>query len=132
VELSLNVEEQSAYYGRATFGESDWLDSEMGIEDYAHRGVPNIFLTATLGSRGTFNAAHFHNPTYDRLVADYIAALDPAAQREAAGRIQRLLLDETPIIAAYFYDWLSVTSKRIRGVRPTAMGHLFLDQAEWT
>ena len=132
VELSLNVEEQSAYYGRATFGESDWLDSEMGIEDYAHRGVPNIFLTATLGSRGTFNAAHFRNPTYDRLVADYIAALDPAAQREAAGRIQRLLLDETPIIAAYFYDWLSVTSKRIRGVRPTAMGHLFLDQAEWT
>jgi peptide/nickel transport system substrate-binding protein len=126
IELSLNVEEQSAYYGRATFGESDWLDSQMGIEDYAHRGVPNIFLTATLGSRGTFNAAHFHNSEYDGLVAGYIAALEPAAQRAAAGRIQRLLLEQTPIIAAYFYDWLSVTTKRIRGVRPTAMGHLFL------
>jgi peptide/nickel transport system substrate-binding protein len=126
VELALNVEEQSAYYGRAVYGQSDWLDSELGIEDYAHRGVPNIFLTATLTSHGTFNAAHFRNPDYDRLVAGYIAALDPAAQREAAGRIQRLLLDETPIIAAYFYDWLSVTTKRIRGVRPTAMGHLFL------
>ncbi len=131
VELSLNVEEQSAYYGRAVYGQSDWLDSELGIEDYAHRGVPNIFLTATLASHGTFNAAHFKNPEYDRLVAGYIAALDPAAQREAAGRIQRLLLDETPIIAAYFYDWLSVTTKRIRGVRPTAMGHLFLDRAQW-
>jgi peptide/nickel transport system substrate-binding protein len=131
VELSLNVEEQSAYYGRAVYGQSDWLDSEMGIEDYAHRGVPNIFLTATLGSRGTFNAAHFRNVDYDRLVAGYIAALDPAAQRDAAGRIQRLLLDETPVIAAYFYDWLSVTTKQIHGVHPTAMGHLFLDRAQW-
>jgi peptide/nickel transport system substrate-binding protein len=131
VQLTLNIEEQSAYFGRASFGQSDWLDCEMGIEDYAHRGVPNIFLTAALGSRGTFNAAHFKNPEYDRLVAGYIAALEPAAQRTAAGQIQRLLLDQTPIIAAYFYDWLSVTSKRIRGVRPAASGQLFLDQAQW-
>ena len=76
IDLTLNVEDQSAYYGRAVFGSSDWLDSEMGIEDYAHRGVPNTFLTASLGSRGTFNAAHFKNPEYDALVASYIAALD--------------------------------------------------------
>jgi peptide/nickel transport system substrate-binding protein len=128
VDLSLNVEDQSAYYGRVRFGQSDWLDSEMGIEDYAHRGVPNILLTATLGSAGTFNAAHFKNAEYDRLAASYIAALEPAAQRAAATRIQRLLLEETPIITAYFYDWLSVTAKHITGVVPTAMGHLFLAQ----
>jgi peptide/nickel transport system substrate-binding protein len=126
VDLTLNVEDQSSYYGRAVFGSSDWLDSQMGIEDYAHRGVPNTILTASLGSRGTFNAAHFKNPEYDRLVASYIAALDPAAQRAMAGRIQRLLLEETPVITAYFYDWLSVTAKHISGVRPTAMGQLNL------
>ena len=92
IDLTLNVEDQSAYYGRAVFGSSDWLDSQMGIEDYAHRGVPNTILRASLGSGGTFNAAHFNNPQYDRLVASYIAALDPAAQRASAGRIQRLLL----------------------------------------
>jgi len=128
VDLTLNVEDQSTYYGRATFGQSDWLDSAMGIEDYAHRGVPNTLLTATLGSAGNFNAAHFKNPEYDRLAAAYIAALDPAAQRAAAGQVQRLLQDETPVITAYFYDWLSVTAKHITGVAPTAMGHLFLAQ----
>ncbi len=130
VRVTLNVEDQSAYYGRATFGQSDWLDSVMGIEDYAHRGVPNTLLAASLGSAGSFNAAHFRNPDYDRLVASYVAALDPASQRAAAGRIQRLLLDETPVISAYFYDWLSVSSKRITGVRPTAMGQLFLDRVQ--
>jgi peptide/nickel transport system substrate-binding protein len=132
VDLTLNVEDQSAYYGRVAFGQSDWLDSQMGIEDYAHRGVPNTVLTATLGSAGTFNAAHFKNPEFDRLAAAYIAALDPAAQRAAATLIQRLLLDETPVITAYFYDWLSVTAKPVTGVVPTAMGHLFLAQVRLT
>ena len=129
IDLTLNVEDQAAYYGRASFGQSDWLDSRFGMEDYAHRGVPNTYLTASLGSRGTFNAAHFNNAEYDRLVAEYIAALDPAAQRDKAGDIQRLLLEETPLIVAYFYDWLSVTSKGITGVRPTAMAQLYLADA---
>ena len=126
VDLTINVEDQTGYYGRAVFGQSDWLDSEMGIEDYAHRGVPNTLLTASLGSRGTFNAAHFKNPEFDALTAAYIAALDPGAQRAAAGRIQRLLLEQTPVITAYFYDWLSVTGRRVSGVRPTATGQLDL------
>jgi peptide/nickel transport system substrate-binding protein len=129
IDLTLNVEDQSAYYGRAVFGSSDWLDSEMGIEDYGHRGVPNTLLTASLGNRGPFNAAHFKNAEYDSLVASYIAALDPATQRACAGRIQRLLLEETPVITAYFYDWLSVTAKQISGVRPGANGQLNLAEA---
>jgi peptide/nickel transport system substrate-binding protein len=129
VDLTLNVEDQGAFYGRATFGQSDWLDSTFGMEDYAHRGVPNTYLTASLGSRGTFNAAHFKNAGYDALVAGYIAAIDPATQRLKATQIQRLLLDETPIIAAYFYDWLTVTARHISGVRPTAMAQLFLADA---
>ncbi|MDP9083913.1 MAG: ABC transporter substrate-binding protein [Pseudomonadota bacterium] len=132
IDLTLRIEDQAAYYGRATFGQSDWLDCTLGITDYGHRGVPNTTLSASLGSKGTFNAAHFKSPPYDRLVADYIAAIDPAQQRETAGAIQRLLLDETPIIVPYFYDWLSVTSKDIRNVRPTAIGQLFLGQAHWS
>ena len=98
----------------------------MGIEDYGHRGVPNTFLTASLGSRGPFNAAHFNNREYDDLTARYIAALDLSTQRAFAGRIQRLLLEETPVIIAYFYDWLSVTAKHVSGVRPGASGQLNL------
>jgi peptide/nickel transport system substrate-binding protein len=37
-----------------------------------------------------------------------------------------LLLEETPVIYSYFYDFLSATSKQVSGVYPTAIGHLFL------
>jgi peptide/nickel transport system substrate-binding protein len=127
--ITLNIMDQGAYYGDAVPGKSNWLDSTLGITDYGHRGVPNVFLQAALSSTGTWNAAHFHNKEYDGLVADYVAALDLDAQRAAAGKIQRLLLDETPVIVSYFYFFLTATKKGVTGVVPTAMSHLFLQKA---
>ncbi len=132
ITIDLNVEDQGAYYGDAVSGKSDWLDSAMGITDYGHRGVPNVYLSAPLRSTGTWNAAHFKNPEYDRLVAGYIATADLESQREQAGKIQQLLLDETPVIFGYFYDYLVVTGKNVKGVQPTAISQLFLDRATKT
>lgn len=127
--ININLLDQGAYYGDAVYGKSPWLDSDMGITDYGHRGVPNVFLSAPLKSDGTWNSAHFKNPEYDKLVASYVASLDLDSQRTIAGKIQNLLLDETPVLFVYFYDFLTATKKGATGVQPTAMSHLFLGQA---
>ncbi|MBX5137681.1 ABC transporter substrate-binding protein [Rhizobium lentis] len=129
IEIELNILDSGPYYGDAVFGNSNWLDSVMGITDYAHRGVPNTLLSAPLKSDGAWNSAHFKNKDYDALVERYIAALDLEAQRDAAGNIQKLLLEETPIIFGYFVDWLMATAKGVTGVQPSAVGQLFLDKA---
>jgi peptide/nickel transport system substrate-binding protein len=129
ITIDLNVESQDAYYGKAVFGQSDWLDSVMGATDYGHRGVPNVLLAAPLTSDGTWNSAHFKNKQYDTLVSQYVAALDLGSQRAAAGQIQTLLLDETPVIFSYFYNFLTATAKGVTGVETTAMAHVFLAQA---
>ncbi|CAG4894123.1 ABC transporter substrate-binding protein [Paraburkholderia gardini] len=129
VRINLKVESQSLYYGAGTPGKSDWLDSPLGITDYGHRGVPNVFLNAPLTSGGTWNAAHFRNPQYDRLVADFVGALDVASQKKIAGQIETLLLDETPIIIPYFYDQLIATRRELSGVRFTALAQLYFDRA---
>jgi peptide/nickel transport system substrate-binding protein len=129
ITINLNIESQDAYYGKAQFGQSDWLDSVLAATDYGHRGVPNVLLAAPLKSDGPWNAARFKNKEYDGLVSQYIAALDLQSQRAAAGQIQRLLLDETPIIFSYFYDFLTATTKKVAGAQATAMGQLFLERA---
>lgn len=129
IEIELNVMDSGAYYGDAVFGKSTWLDSVMGITDYGHRGVPNVYLSAPLRSDGSWNAAHFKNKEYDTLAAGYVAALDLEAQKAAAGKIQKLLLEETPIIFGYFYDHLSAVRKGVAGVEPTAMSQTFLARA---
>ena len=135
LKINLKVESSSAYYGKATFGNSDWLDAPMSLVDYGHRSVPNVFLTAPLETvnaktgTGAWNAAHFANAQYDKLAAQYIAAVDLSTQRSIAGQIETLLLDQTPVIYAYFYNYLTATAQNVAGVYPTAIGHLFLYNA---
>jgi peptide/nickel transport system substrate-binding protein len=132
VDISLTIETPTKYYGEAVFGKSDWLDGKMSLVDYGARSVPNVYLRSSLGSYnaktglGNWNAAHFANSTYDKLVADYIAAVDLQSQQRIAGQIERLLLDETPVIFAYFYNYLTGTAKNVTGVYPTAQGQFFL------
>jgi peptide/nickel transport system substrate-binding protein len=129
ININLKIETQAAYYGKATFGNSDWLDSPMSLVDYGDRGVPNVFLGAPLLSKGPWNAAHFKNPQYDSLVAKYTAALDLQTQKSVAGQIERLLLQETPLIIPYWIDGLTATTTSVSGVNPTSIAQLFLGQA---
>ncbi len=128
IDITLKIESQDAYYGKAVFGQSDWLDSQMGITDYGHRGVPNVFLRAPLLSDGPWNAAHFKNADYDHLVGEFGRTADIGGQRAIAGRIETLLLEETPIIFAYFFDYLVPTRKGVTGIPPIS-NRLYLDRA---
>jgi peptide/nickel transport system substrate-binding protein len=138
VNITVHAQPSAAYYGKATFGNSNWLDATMSLVDYGHRGVPNVFLTAPLqtinGKTGTgsWNAAHFNSSQYDKLSAQYIAAVDLTSQRQIAGQIETLLLTETPIIYGYFYNYLTASAKTVSGVYPTAIGHLFLNNVTKT
>lgn len=129
VKVNLTIESTTKYYGQATFGHSDWLDSSMSLVDYAARSVPNVLLGAPLQTGGSWNAARFSDPKYDHLVKQYVAAVDLQTQKKLAGKIERLLLDETPIIYGYFYDILAATAKGVTGVYPTQVGSIFLENA---
>ena len=126
ITITLNITDSGTYYDKY------WLNSPLGITDYGHRGVPNTFLQAPLLSTGTWNAAHFKNPTYDGLFNDYVKAVDLAAQKAVTGKIEQLLLDETPLIIPYNYDHLTAVKTKVAGVETTGMGHLNLRQAGLT
>ena len=135
VTINLKITDAGTYYGDGVFGKSTWLDSVMGITDYGHRPVPNVYLTAALSGDpkiGVWNSAHFKNDAYDELVRQYVAALDLDSQRAVAGQIQELLLEETPIIFPYFYYFLSAAKKSLSGAVSAATGQFDLSKAGFT
>jgi peptide/nickel transport system substrate-binding protein len=126
ITIDLNVTDSGTYYDKY------WLSSPLGITDYGHRGVPNTFLKAPLlgdPKVGTWNAAHFNNPTYDGLFAQYVKAIDVSSQRAVTGKIEQLLLDQTPLIIPYNYNSLTAMKKNIAGIETTGMGHVNLNKA---
>jgi peptide/nickel transport system substrate-binding protein len=128
INITPNIESQTQYYGKSTYGNSDWLDGTMSLVDYGDRGVPNVYLEAPLTSKGAWNAARFHNPQYDTLVKQYVAALDLQTQKQLAGKIQNLLLQETPIVIPYWIDGLTAAAQGVSGLNPTSIAQLYLNQ----
>jgi peptide/nickel transport system substrate-binding protein len=122
--LTPQIVDEAKYYDQY------WLDTKMSITKYVHRGVPNVFLTATLTSQGPWNAAHFKDATYDKLVKQYVAAVDLQSQRRLAKRIEQLLLDKTPVIIPYFTHNLVAVRKELVGtIRTTATNQLDVTRA---
>ncbi|HXV69991.1 MAG TPA: ABC transporter substrate-binding protein [Acidimicrobiia bacterium] len=119
VTLSVGVYDSGTYYN------DYWLAAagSMGIVNYGHRGVPNVYLGAPLLSDGTWNASHWVNTDYDALFDQFATAGDLDSQREVAGQIQSLLNEEVPFIVPYYVDHISVSSPTFSGLEVTGMGH---------
>ncbi|MFP4073466.1 MAG: ABC transporter substrate-binding protein, partial [Actinomycetota bacterium] len=122
-EIGVNLEVNT--YDTGTYYADYWLQasSSMGIVNYGHRGVPNVYLGAPLLSDGTWNASHWVNNDYDELFAQFVGELDESASVELAGQIQTLLNEEVPFMVPYFLDFISVTRADLEGLGTTGMGH---------
>ncbi|MFZ4810949.1 MAG: ABC transporter substrate-binding protein [Ilumatobacteraceae bacterium] len=110
--------------------------SDIGITDFGHRGVPDVYLNAPLrsfdkqpDSGGVWNAAEYSSAEYDAAVDTYSSSPDLQSQKAAAETIQGILQEDVPLLIPYNINYLAATSTKVKGVVPTAMGHLFTEKA---
>jgi peptide/nickel transport system substrate-binding protein len=136
--INLTIELRDDYYDKSWVRTYDPSvpGSDIGITDYGHRGVPDVYLNAPLRTfksveqgDGVWNAAEFANADYDAAVDTYSSSSDLQSQQAAAEKIQAILTDEVPMLIPYNISWLAATSSKVKGVVPTAMGHYFTDKA---
>jgi len=124
ITINLQVDDAGTYYDQY------WLDSALGITNYGHRAVPDVYLSAPLRSDGAWNSAKYNNPDYDTLVSSYIAEADLDAQRTLAGQIQTTLLEDSPIGFFYFLSNQSAVRAGTVGLETTGMGHIRLENVD--
>lgn len=130
ITIRLDILSGDEYYGAPPGQDyattTPWLNREATITDYGHRAIPNVFLTAAFATGGEWNASKYSNRRFDSALRSYIGAADLATQRRHARTMQTILLNDTPVIIAYFYDWIAVGSSRIRGYVPEGLGAIGL------
>jgi peptide/nickel transport system substrate-binding protein len=130
VDCTVKVFTSAQYFDGVSFGASGklapWLDTDFGIVDYGGRPVPITYFNAALRKGGVWNAARYSSPQFERLVNQFYAAPNLAGQRKFAAQIQRLLLKDTPVIYAYFYNFIAASSKKVTGYVPDGMGWINL------
>jgi peptide/nickel transport system substrate-binding protein len=133
-EININVtidiadDDGSAYYDdkRAP----SWLNSDFGITEYGHRGVPNVYLNSALITGGVWQAAHYSNPEFDAAAKAYMGASDVSIQKAQSKKVQEILLEDSPIGFAYFGNALDVSRKQLTGNYTNGMNVLETTRAK--
>ena len=143
VTFTVSTTANSDFYGEFWCAGAEWgaqpdtggptrpcgASAEIGIVDYGHRPVPDIFFGRALQTDGDWNSSNFANDQFDQLFTDYQAALDVDGQREAVSQIQGLLHEEAPALYPFFFDYLAGHDSSVSGVQVTALGHIQLHKA---
>ena len=110
IRVEIQLEEENNYWVQK------WLDVDLGVTWWADRVVPQIYLDLAYRSDATWNESHWQDERLDELIDFTRSALDEDARAAAYKEIQRLFLDEGPIIVPYFYASFMVMASHVSGV----------------
>jgi peptide/nickel transport system substrate-binding protein len=128
IDCDVKVFTSAQYFDGVSFGATGklapWLDTDFGIVDYGGRPVPLTYLNAALKSGGVWNAARYASKSFDKILANFIGSPDLAGQRKYARQLQLKLLNDTPAIYAYFYNFIAATGQNVRGYVPGGMADI--------
>ena len=105
-----------------------WLASNLGIVDWAGRGVPDQYLQREWKSTADWSAAQLWDDVLDAAIDEYIAAPNPNKQRIASKKIQERALEMTPYILAYTSNLIYCTRKGVSNFAVNSMGQIIATQ----
>ena len=103
--------------------------AELGIVDYGHRATPDVYLNAALSTGGIWGSSQYSSPEFDAAFAAYQSAIGLEAQTAACKTIEEILVEDTPVVIPYFYNYISGWSTKFADIKVSALGQIFLDKA---
>ena len=104
------------------FDNNSWLASNLGIVDWAGRGVPDQYLMREWRSTGDWSGAMLDSRVMDAAIDEYLQAITPEAKKVASKKIQEASLDETPYILAYTSNLITASRNSLTGMLVNGMG----------
>ena len=134
IDMKLVILTATAYFAGSQdgpplgWGTTPWLNAPMNITDWGHRAVPNVVVNSAFRTKGVWNAAHYSNKKFDAAAKAFFGAIATADQRKYEKQMQLILLNDTPVIVPYFYNFLGAGSKKVTGYKADAQGTVFLSR----
>jgi peptide/nickel transport system substrate-binding protein len=134
IDMKIDIMTSTAYFdgkygpGSGDWGNTPWLNTPLNITDWGHRSVPNVYLTSALEYAGVWNAAHYNNPAFDAAAKGFVGAITLTDQQKYAKQAELILLQDTPVIFPYFYNYLAAGLKTVKGYNADPLGTVYLSQ----
>jgi peptide/nickel transport system substrate-binding protein len=128
ININLNVMPVDQYYGAGN--NQPWLVVPMGETDWAARGTVAQAIIPEFPTGALWNSAHWSNPEFDKLFADYNAELDHQKRQALAAKLAAIQHEEVPVMIAYWIGAQRAVAKSVRGF-PAAPDNFIDLRATW-
>jgi peptide/nickel transport system substrate-binding protein len=121
IHLDIKLETDSVFFaGTSTgppkgWGTTPWLNDPMTATGWAHRAVPNVFLTSALQTKGIWNESHYSNKNVDAAIKSFLASIALKDQRKYAKQIEKQVQADTPVLYLAFTNLLDAGSTKVKG-----------------
>ena len=92
------------------------VSHDLGVTFWGDRAVTQIYLDLAYRSGATWNESHYSNERLDEMIDFAGSSLDQEARTNAYKEMQRIFLEEGPIIVPYFYAQFMVMASHVSGV----------------
>jgi peptide/nickel transport system substrate-binding protein len=87
----------------------------------------------TLRSGGVRNFANYSNPRMDDLLTQGLREVDVKKRQRIYQEVQRIFVEDVPVLYIMFWDWFNVFSKRIKGLptKPELGFEIYRNAYKW-
>lgn len=116
IRATIKPEPSTAYFT------TDWLQTPLNITNWGGRTVPSQYLGTAYTTGAVWNASHWSNPTFDRLVAQLDAELDFSKRKALAKQIEMIMTEDVPAIIPFFIKAATFVRSNVQGYLPDRIG----------
>jgi peptide/nickel transport system substrate-binding protein len=121
INLNIKLETDPVFFaGTSTgpprgWGTTPWLNDPMTATGWAHRAVPNVFLSSALLTKSIWNESHYSNKKVDAAIKSFLGSVALKDQRKYAKQIELQVQHDTPVLYLAFTNLLDAGSNKVKG-----------------
>ena len=108
--------------GRVAFFAKSWLGDYPDAENYLA-----LFYSPNFSPAGP-DKTHFKNAAYDKLYDEARRTQDVAKRTALYQAMDRIVVEESPVISLYYDEVVRLTQNNVRGLTPNPMNQLLLER----
>ncbi|MBJ6110216.1 ABC transporter substrate-binding protein [Hymenobacter sp. BT523] len=127
VQVQIDINQSAAQQdlvdnGRVAFFAKSWLGDYPDAENYLA-----LFYSPNFSPGGP-DKTHFKNAQYDRLYDEARRTQDVARRTALYQAMDRIVVEESPVISLYYDEVVRLTQNNVRGLTPNPMNTLLLER----
>jgi len=117
-EIGVNVDilevPREVYFGE----DSMWMEVDFAITNWGTRPYPQPYLDLAYTTDAPWNETHWSDARLDELAAEAATEVNTERRVELYYEIQRIFIEEGPIIVPFFNNNIYAVRSRVKGVKP--------------